>query len=64
MIAVEHASEALFIAASYDRYIDYLITGVVFAGMNDGMLAHLSVYTSAIPLRQSRRGFDLPSCSA
>jgi len=41
VIVVEHASEALSIAAGYDGHIDFLITDVVFPGINGGLLAHL-----------------------
>lgn len=41
VIVVERASEALSIAAGYDGHIHFLITNVVFSGMNGGLLAHL-----------------------
>src|SRR5687767_5746571 len=41
VIVVEHASEALSIAAGYDGHIDFLITEVTFPGINSGLLAHL-----------------------
>ena len=41
VIVVEHASEALSIAAGYDGRIDFLITEVTFPGINGGLLAHL-----------------------
>ncbi len=41
VIVVEHASEALSVAAGYDGHIHFLITNVVFSGMNGGLLAHL-----------------------
>ena len=41
VIVVEHASEALSIAAGYDGHIDFLITEVTFPGINGGLLAHL-----------------------
>ena len=41
VIVVERASEALSIAIGYDGHIHFLITNVVFSGMNGGLLAHL-----------------------
>lgn len=41
VIDVEHASEALSIGVTYDGHIDFLITEVVFPGINGGLLAHL-----------------------
>ena len=41
VIVVERASEALSIATGYDGHIHFLITNVVFHGMNGGLLAHL-----------------------
>jgi DNA-binding response OmpR family regulator len=41
VIVVERASEALSIATGYDGHIHFLITNVVFSGMNGGLLAHL-----------------------
>jgi response regulator RpfG family c-di-GMP phosphodiesterase len=41
VIVVERASEALSIAAGYGGHIHFLITNVVFSGMNGGLLAHL-----------------------
>ena len=41
VIVVECASEALSIAAGYDGHIDFLITNIVFPGINGGLLAHL-----------------------
>jgi CheY-like chemotaxis protein len=41
VIDVERATEALSIAVGYDERIDFLITDVVFPGINGGMLAHL-----------------------
>jgi len=41
VIAIESASEALSIAAGYDGHIDFLITNVVFPGINGGLLAHV-----------------------
>jgi len=41
VIVVERASEALSIAAGYDGHIDFLITNIVFPGINGGLLAHL-----------------------
>ena len=41
VIVVEHASEALSIGAGYHGRIDFLITDVVFPGINGGLLAHL-----------------------
>ena len=41
VIVVERASEALSIATGYDGHIHFLITNVMFSGMNGGLLAHL-----------------------
>jgi DNA-binding NtrC family response regulator len=41
VIVVERASEALSITAGYDGNINFLITNVVFHGMNGGLLAYL-----------------------
>jgi len=41
VIVVERASEALSIAAAFDGHIHFLITNVMFSGMNAGLLAHL-----------------------
>ena len=41
VIVVERASEALSIATGHDGHIHFLITNVVFSGMNGGLLAHL-----------------------
>src|SRR5258705_1849754 len=41
VIVVEHASEAFSVGVGYDGHIDFLITNVVFPGMNGGLLAHL-----------------------
>src|SRR5439155_23689945 len=41
VIVVEHASETLSIAARYGGQIHFLITNVVFHGINGGLLAHL-----------------------
>ena len=41
VIVVEHASEALSIGVGYEGHIGFLITTVVFLGINGGLLAHL-----------------------
>jgi DNA-binding NtrC family response regulator len=41
VIVVERASETLSIAARYGGQIHFLITNVMFSGMNGGLLAHL-----------------------
>ena len=41
VIVVERASETLSIAARYGGQIHFLVTNIVFHGMNGGLLAHL-----------------------
>lgn len=41
LIVVEHASDALAIAATCDEHIDFLITQAILPGINGGLLVHL-----------------------